>query len=188
MRHGNLPMAVAITALAAFLTGCSRNPVAPAIDVSRTGSTGAGMISNVPEDPQAPDGGTPSSETQSFLVTSEGTMTVGRWTLWFRKNSLTMPATITLRVSDPEAMDVQIDVEPAAANNFAQSVVLTANMSDVAGFDYGTGTMMFWSNGDWQQPNKKDVAAHPNQQNVVGHFTSLSNTMVTNSSGNMVAE
>ena len=188
MRHRNLLSAVVITTLAVFLTGCSRNPVAPEIDLSRTGSTGAATISNVPEDPQSPDGGTPSSQTQSFLVTSEGTMTVGRWTLWFRKNSLTMPATITLRVDDPEAMDVHIEVQPAAANNFAQSVVLTANMSDVPGFDYSTGTMMVWSNGDWQQPNKKDVAAHPNQQNVVGHFTSLSNAMVTNNSGNLAAE
>ena len=180
MRHNSLLTAVVLTAMTAFLTGCSRNPVAPTVG---PGAPGAGtmVIGTVPDDPQVPDGGTPSSRTESFLATSEGTMTVGRWTLWFRKNSLTMPATITLRVSGPEAMDVQIDVQPPAANNFAAPVILTANVSDIAGFDYTTGWMSTWSGGNWQAAT--DVSSHPNQLNVVGHFTTLANTQVDNSGG-----
>jgi len=191
MRHGSLLSAVVLTTLAVFLTGCSRNPVAPTTSLSGAGGAGTTSVSKDPGGDQPPvaDGGTPSSETESFLATSEGTMTVGRWTLWFRKNSLTMPATITLRVSDPEAMDVQIDVKPPAANNFASPVVLTANMSDVQGFDYTTGDMQVWSNGDWQSlPKNASASSHPNQQNVVAHFTTLANTLVMNDTGKLVAQ
>jgi len=116
----------------------------------------------------------------SLTASDGGDFVVGRWTLTIRKNSLTMPATITLHVSDPEAMVVQIDVQPAAANAFQQPVILTANTSDVAGFDYTTGSMSIWSGGDWQNAG---ASSHPNQQNVVGHFTSLTETQVDNSGG-----
>ena len=148
MQHGDLLKAVVITTLAVTLTSCSRNPVAPSTDLSAPAGAGSAAVSVVPETPPADgDGGTPSSRTETFVATSEGVMTVGRWTLWFRKNSLTMPATITMRVTDPEAMDVQIDVQPAAANNFASPVVLTANVSDVNGYDYTTGDMQVGRRG-----------------------------------------
>ena len=189
MRHGNLLSAVVITTLAVTLTSCSRNPVAPSTDLSGPGA-GSAAVSVVPEAPPvAGDGGTPSARTETFVATSEGVMVVGRWTLWFRKNSLTMPATITMKVSDPEAWDVQIDVQPAAANNFNSPVVLTANMSDVAGFDYTTGDMQIWSGGGWQPLSSKTAASsHPNQQNVVGHFATLANTMVVNDTGKLAAQ
>ena len=189
MRNGSLLPAVVLTTMAVLLTGCSRNPVAPVADPSGAAVVGSAAVSKDPSDPPpTADGGTPGSERQSFVVTSEGTMTVGRWTLWFRKNSLTMPATITMRVSDPEAMDVQIDVQPPAANNFNSPVVLTANMSDVQGFDYSTGDMQVWSSGGWQSLPPKTAAAHPNQQNVVAHLTTLSNTMVMNDSKQAIAQ
>jgi cytoskeletal protein RodZ len=181
MRRNPLLPAVVLTTMAIFLTGCSRNPVAPSVDPSAGPGAGTTAIGTIPDDPPPSDGGTPSSRTETFNATSEGTLTVGRWTLWIRKNSLTGDATITMHVSDPEAMDVQIDVQPASANNFQSPVVLTANTSDVAGFDYSTGTMQYWGNGDWQQAT--DVSSHPNQQNVVGRFTTLANTQVTNSTG-----
>ena len=190
MRHGTLLSAVVSTTMAVLLTGCSRNPVAPTIDPPGAGGAGTVTVSRDPADPPPPaDGGTPSMRAESFLVTSEGTITVGRWTLWFRKNSLTMPATITMKVSDPEAMDVQIDVQPPAANNFNSPVVLTANMSDVQGFDYSTGDMQIWSGGDWQAlPKTASASSHPNQQNVVGHFLTLSNTLVMNDAGKAIAQ
>jgi hypothetical protein len=96
-----------------------------------------------------------------------------------------MPATITMRVSDPEAMDVQIDVQPPAANNFSSPVLLTANVSDVQGFDYSTGAMETWSGGDWQPlPKSAAASSHPNQQNVVAHFATLANTLVMSNAGN----
>ena len=182
MRNTNLLPAVALATMTMLLTSCSRNPVAPTTGMSGQGGAGSAAVAVIPDDTPTPgtDGGTPSTETQSYLVTSEGSMTVGRWTLTFRKNSLTMPATITLWVSDPEAMDVHIDVQPPAANNFSQPVVLTANTSDVNGFDYSTGDMQVWSGGNWQALPAHTASSHPNQQNVVAHFNSLSNTMVMN--------
>jgi len=187
MRKGSLLSAVVLTTMAVLLTGCSRNPVAPTLDRSAAPGAGTAAVAVVPDDPPPADGGTPGTITESFVATSEGTMTVGRWTLWFRKNSLTQPTTITMRVTDPEAMDVQIDVQPPAANNFAQSLVLTANTSDLSGFDYGTASMAVWSNGDWQPASKKTASGHPNQQNVVGHCTTLASTMIT-TGGNVAAE
>ena len=189
MRHGDLLFsAVVITTLAGTLTGCSRNPVAPSTNLTGPGA-GSATVGYVPEAPPAGgDGGTPSTRTETFVATSEGAMTVGRWTLWFRKNSLTMPATITMKVTDPEAMDVQIDVQPAAANNFNSPVVLTANMSDVPGFDYTTGDMEIWGGGDWQALPSKTASSHPNQQNVIAHFTTLSNTLVMNDTGKFAAQ
>ena len=181
MRHGSLLSAVILTTMAVFLTGCSRNPVATAVGPAAGPGAGTAAIIPIPDDPPPSDGGTPSSRTQMFATTEDGSLTVGRWTLVIRKNSLTMPATITMRVSDPEAMEVQFEVQPAAANSFKSPVVLTANTSDVSGFDYTTGWMSIWSSGDWQKAT--DVSSHPNQQNVVGHFTSLTTTQVNNSGG-----
>jgi len=159
MRLSSLLPAVILTTMAIFLTGCSRNPVAPSVGPAAGPGAGAAAVV-VPEDPPPPaDGGTPET----------------------RVISLTMPATITLHVSDPEAMVVQIDVQPAAANSFKQPVLLTANTSDVAGFDYSSGWLSIWSGGGWQKAT--DASSHPNQQNVVGHFTSLVNTQVDNSGG-----
>ena len=175
MRHGSLLTAVVLTTLAVFLTGCSRNPVAPTVDPSANHGAGTAGVSVDPADTPPSDGGTPLTRIQTLATTEEGLLVVGRWTLWIRKNSLTMPATVTLHVSDPEAMTVQISVQPAAANIFKQPVILTANTSDVDGFNYNTGGMLVWSNGDWANAG---ASSHPNQQDVVGHFTKLANAMV----------
>ena len=180
MRLSSLLPAVILTTMAIFLTGCSRNPVAPSVGPAAGPGAGAAAVV-VPEDPPPPaDGGTPETRVISLTAADGGDFVVGRWTLSIRKNSLTMPTTITLHVSDPEAMVVQIDVQPAAANAFQQPVILTANTSDIAGFDYTTGSMSIWSGGDWQNAG---ASSHPNQQNVVGHFTSLTETQVDNSGG-----
>jgi len=175
MRNGSVLPAVMIATLAIFLTGCSRNPVAPTS--STTGAPGAGttMIGQVPDDPPTSDGGTPSARTVTFTATEEGVVSVGRFSLWVRKNSLRMPATITLHVTDPEALECQISVSPAAANDFQTPVVLYANMSDDPDVNYDTATMLVW-NGTWAQWT--DVASHPNQQNIVAHFTSLTDVKI----------
>jgi hypothetical protein len=181
MRHPSLLPAVMLTTMAILLTGCSRSPVAPSTELSAAPGAGAAAVIPIPDDPPPADGGTPAVRTQIFATAEGGSLTVGRWTLEIRKNSLRMPTTITMKVSDPEAMEVMIDVQPAAANNFQSPVILTANTSDVAGFDYSTGAQSIWVAGDWQTVS--DYSSHQNQENVVGHFTSLTTTQVNNSGG-----
>ena len=181
MRHCSLLPAVILTTVAILLTGCSRNPVAPSTELSAAPGAGAAAVIPMPDDPPPADGGTPAMRTQIFATAEGGSLTVGRWTLEIRKNSLSMPTTITMKVSDPEAMEVMIDVQPAAANDFQSPVILTANTSDVAGFDYSTGALSIWVAGDWQ--TAASYSSHQNQQNVVGHFTSLTTTQVNNSYG-----
>jgi len=176
MRHGSLLTAVVLTTLAVFLTGCSRNPVAPTIGPAAVSGTGSALLGEVPSDtPPVADGGTPSTRVQTLAITDEGLIVVGRWTLYIRKNSLKMPATITMHVADPEAMEVDIDVQPAAANNFGQTVFLTANMTDVGNFDYSAGGLLTWD-GAWVKPS---YSCRQNQQNIIGRFSKLANTMVS---------
>jgi len=180
MRNASLYTALLIATLAISATGCSRSPVAPITDTTSGPGAGTSAIGELPEDQPSTEGGTPGTRTVSLIATDEGVVTVGRFTLWVRKNSLRMPATITLKVTDEEATECQIDVQPAAANNFQSPVILYANTSDIANFDYSTGTMMVL-NGSWQFAS--DCSAHPNQENVVGHFTTLSNVKLANSNG-----
>jgi len=179
MRNGSLYSAMLIATLAIFLTGCSRSPVAPIIDTTSAPGAGSTAIGEIPDDQPPVDGGTPGWRTVTLSATDEGVVNVGRFTLWVRKNSLRMPATITLKVLNAEATECQIDVSPAQANDFQQPVILTASTSDLADFDYATGTLMVFD-GNWQWAT--DCSSHTNQQNVVGHFTHLSNVKL--SSGN----
>jgi len=174
MRYGSLLSAVVLTTLAIFLTGCSRNPVAPSSTVGAPAAAPA-AVSVDPTDAPPSDGCTPLTRIQTLATTDEGLLVVGRWTLYIRKNSLKMPATITMHVVDPEAMEVDIDVQPAAANNFGQTVFLTANMADVGSFDYSAGGLLTWD-GAWV---KSSYSCRQNQQNIVGRFSKLANTMVT---------
>ena len=180
MRHGSLLSAVILTT-AVLLTACSRNPVAPTVDPSAAPGAGTSAVSTVPDDPPPSDGGSPLWDAVQIDATGKSSLSVGRFTLQIRKNSLRMPATITLRVTDPKSMNIQIDVQPPAANDFRQPVLLTADLSDVQGFNYSTGTMMYWS-GSWQQAT--DVTANAGQQNVVAALKQLSNCKVTDGSSN----
>jgi len=181
MRHGSLLPAVVLTTLALFLTSCSRNPVAPSVDASAKGGVGNTAVSVDPSDAPPSDGGTPLTRVQTLTASEEGLLVVGRWTLYIRKNSLKMPATITMHVVDPEAMEVDFDVQPAAANNFSQTVFLTANLSDVSTFDYNAGGLTSWDGANW---TKDTFTTNKKQQNVVGRFSTLSNTQVSfNASG-----
>ena len=169
-----------IATLAVTLTGCSRNPVAPTVDTTASHGAGGAVVRFDPVEPPPVEGGTPNAQTVALTPNDEAVLTVGRFTLWLRKNSLKSNAMVTLRVADPEALEVEIVVTPAAANDFGSPVILTANMSDVEDYDYDTGTMLYWE-GNWQQVT--DVSSHPNQQNVVAHLDHLANCKVTNGGG-----
>jgi len=169
-----------IATLAVALTGCSRNPVAPAVDSTASHEAGGAAVSFDPVEPAPVEGGTPNSRTVALSPSDEAVLTVGRFTLWMRKNSLKSNAMVTLRVTDPEALEVEMLVSPAGANDFGSPVILTANMSDVEDFSYEDGTMLYWD-GSWQ--TVADVAAHPNQQNVVAHLDHLATCKVANGGG-----
>src|SRR5690348_10465557 len=98
MRHGSLLSAVVLTTMAVFLTGCSRSPVAPTVDPSAGPGAGTAASIVVPDDPPPSDGGTPQTRTVLLTASDQGDFVVGRWTLSVRKNSLKMPATITMHV------------------------------------------------------------------------------------------
>ena len=183
MRSGFHHSAV-LLAMLVFLTGCSRSPVAPITDTSHGPGAGTTAIGEIPDDP-APvtDGGTPGTRQVTLTATDEGVVVVGRWTLFVRKRTFTMPTTITMTVTDAEAMDVHFEVSPPEANNFKQSVIVSANVSDVPDFDYWGQTMLYW-NGDWKKA--PSASSHANQQNVIGHFVSLSDCMVGPAGGSKV--
>jgi hypothetical protein len=170
MRNASLYTALLIATLAISAAGCSRSPVAPISDTSAGPGAGTTVMGEIPDDPPPADGGTPGMRQVTFAATDEGVVVVGRFTLWVRKNSLKMPATITLKVDDPEATECEITVSPAAANDFQSPVFLYANTSDIPEFDYDTGTFMEFK-GNWQWAT--DASSHPTQPYVVGHFTSL---------------
>jgi len=175
MRHGSLLSAVVLTTLAVFLTGCSRNPVAPSTGAPGAPGAGPMSVSVDPTDQPPADGGTPISRTISLTAEDEGVIVVGRWTLALKKHTLTMPATITMTVVNPEANAVHIEVSPPEANNFSQWAYLTANLSDVPNVDYSTWAM-FWWNADWTLALTSSPQAK--QQNVTARFKTLTDCMV----------
>ena len=141
-------------------------------------ASAVGVVNDDP--PPVSEGGTPLSRVVTLTSTDEGVLVVGRFTLYVRKNTLTMPATITMSVTDPEAMEVHFAVSPPEANAFKQSALLTANLSDVADVDYSTETMFRW-NRDWLELTS--VSAHQKQQNVDAHIVNLTDCMVGPSTG-----
>jgi hypothetical protein len=180
MRLPSLLTAALIAILAVGLTGCSRNPVAPSTGTTGAPSMGPMVTALVPDDTPPVEGGTPLERSITLTAIDEGTAVVGRFTLWIRKNSLRMPATITIRVADPEALECKIEVSPAQANDFQSPVILYANMSDIPAVNYDLMTMWVWKDG-WQQWG--DVSSHVNQQNIVAHFRSLGDVKLADGDG-----
>src|SRR5262245_47188506 len=116
-----------IATLAVTLTGCSRNPVAPNVDTTATAVAGGAAVSFDPVETPTIEGGTPNTRTVALSPADEAVLTVGRFTLWLRKNSLKANATVTLHVTDPEALEVEMVMSPPG--DFGSPVILTANMS-----------------------------------------------------------
>ena len=171
MKNLSLSSAVLLAALTMTLTSCSRNPVAPDVRLGgQPGTTTTGIIEQ--DAPPTTDGGTPNSVTVPLLTGEEGKLTAGRWTVWVRKNSIKQGASIRLTVADPASLECQIEVTPASANDFQSPVIVTCDLNSVPSVDWANEWMFSWD-GSWNAA--ADVSAHPNQQNVVGHFTTLSN-------------
>src|SRR5262245_33449925 len=125
---------VLLLGLAAFLTGCSRNPVAPLSSPTQGGAQNMNIQTDEPDNPIT--GGLGAEFTGTFTPSDEAHLTVGRFTLALHKNTLKMPATITLRVASEDAMEVEIEVVPAEANDFQVAAELWANMADQPNADF----------------------------------------------------
>ena len=176
----SLRSATRIAAVAVLLSSCSRSPVAPITGSPTSPGAAPTVVSQLPGDPPPVDGGTPNWRSITLNANDEGLLVAGRFTLWIRKNTLKQDATITLRVTNPEAMDVVLEISPASANDFQEPAILTANMSDVDNLDYSHTTMLYWD-GAWEAMS--DVSAHPNQENLVAHLVHLSNCKIANGGG-----
>ena len=80
MRISSLLPPVVLTTMAIFLTGCSRNPVAPSVGPAAGPGAGAAAVV-VPEDPPPPaDGGTPETRVISLTASDGGDFVVGHFT------------------------------------------------------------------------------------------------------------
>lgn len=173
MRRSSPLLVLLLGTLTAFLTGCSRNPVAPISSPIHGAESAAGIqTDDVPTDV---DGGTPSIVTAQILPTEQGRLTVGRFTLDLHKNTLKMPATITMQVASDDAMEVQIDVSPAEANDFQVAAELTADMSDQPNADLQNLTVFAWDGAAWQDV---EASPHTNRGNLVAKLKQAKNSSV----------
>ncbi len=173
MRMSPLSPVLLLGAMAVFLAGCSRNPVSP--DVSFPAGPGAESLAGVQvEDPPAPiEGGVGATSSVSLEAGQEGSVTAGNFRLVLHKNSLRMPATITLTQPNPNVMEVQVEVVPAEANDFQVPVVLVADFSDDPACDIDTQTL-FWWNGAWEQANT--VAVQHGSRSLTARTQRLANS------------
>lgn len=175
MRRFQLLTVLLLGTLAMFLTGCSRNPASPDLSIPTPGGA-APMAITTDEAPDDVEGGTPAQVTQAFLASEDGTLTVGRWTLTLHKNTLKMPATITMRVANEFAMEVEIEVVPAEAADLRVPAYLWANMSDQPGTDYSAVTMYEWNTDTWVEMT--DCTPHEREQNLMAKRARLGNSKV----------
>lgn len=169
MRRFQLTTVLMLGTFTLFLTGCSRNPVSPDVTTPTHGAESMGTEVN--DMPSEVEGGTPSSVTASFSPTSGGRLTAGRFTLELHKNSLKMPATITLRVASAEAMEAELVVEPAEANNLQVNAEITASLADQPQTNWDAVRLFAWQDQEWAPV--EESTAQVGKQNVVGKVKSL---------------
>jgi hypothetical protein len=169
MRRTNATTAVLLGTLALLLTGCGRNPVSP--QLTAPGDFGSSSFGGTQtEDPAPPMESQPGATAAlSVAANGEGSVTVGRFSLKVHKNSLRRAASITLTVASPDAMQVEITVTPAEANDFQVPIELVADLSDRPDLNLDNQTLYWWD-GDWQaaddvtvQHGDRDVKARSRQ-------------------------
>ena len=131
------------------LTGCGRNPVAP--ESAIPAGPGASTVQGTQTEDPAPDVvGEPGASASVHVAANEaGTLTLGRWSLTIHKNSHVDPATISMTILDPDAMEVLIEVSPASANVFQVPIELVADCTDQVNMVMEDNTI-FWWNGGWE--------------------------------------
>src|SRR5262249_46906101 len=163
---------VLLAAAAAFgLVGCSKAPTAPIVK--------PGATPNVIQegDPGAPGDGRGGAVGDAFIPGGEpGLVKAGRFKLVIPRNALKMDAHIVLIQPDPDAMNVEFEVTPVAANDFQVPVTLIADCSDEKASDVQNESLWWWDAGGWQpaHPSVADVA----QKTLTTHTKSLAPCML----------
>ena len=147
---------VLITIATLALTGCSRNPVAPQTDLPTDPSASSSRGIQT-EDPAPVVEGGPGATGSVYLEAHEaGVLSVGRWSLTIHKNSHLQAFNIAMTVTDPEAMEVTIEVWPASANVFQVPLELVADCSDQPNLLPSENGIFFWD-GAWTLADDQNV-------------------------------
>ena len=175
MRKTTLSIALILGAMA--LTGCSRNPVAPQVQVPSDPSTSSARGTQT-EDPLPPDvvGEGGATRTVHVEANEAGVLQVGRWSLTIHKNSHLSAATIAMTVTDPSSMEVSIEVIPASANVFQVPIELVADCSDQANMVLDENAIFFW-NGTWEQAT--DITTQQGSMLIKAKTNQLSNAKIS---------
>ena len=160
MRRTPIHVMLIFAAMAAALTGCSRIPTAPSTEPAAAAAVAPGsapVVIGQVEDPHSPgELGSSGFDTITLQVGQSGAVRAGRFTLFVHKNSVKVPATITMSQPDPNVMAVEFTVTPASANDFQVPVKLVEDCSDESPATVQSETA-FWWDGVWSAADKKTV-------------------------------
>ena len=172
-----IPLLMLFAALAAVLTSCSRIPTAPGADAPLAPGSANQAVGQVgdPLPPIEGQGGLVNSITLPVGV--GGTVKAGRFTLVIHKNSLRMGATVSVIQPDPDVMQVEFQVTPAAANDFQVPVQLVADCSNDPISTVENETLYWWD-GQWQEASA--VSLDHTARSLTAHTHRLTNGKVTN--------
>jgi hypothetical protein len=169
MVRTRLPSVLLFAAVAAALTGCSRNPTSPSADPALARGSNTDLVGQIDDGPPPVQGHGGQYATLTLGVDQGGVLTNGRFSLVIHKNSLKMPATITMIQPDADAMQVDFVISPPEANDFQVPVRLVADCSDDAR-DHASSETVYWWNGQWQEAeagsvenNAHTITAHAHQ-------------------------
>jgi hypothetical protein len=157
MRRTSIHATLFFAAMAAALTGCSNLPTAPKTDTMLAPGSAPVVIGQT-DDPHAPgDLGTSGLGTMTLDVGQSGAVRAGRFTLFVHKNSLKMPATITVSQPDLNVMQAEFTITPEAANDFQVPVKLVADCSGQPQATIDNETT-FWWDGMWNEAPRQTVS------------------------------
>jgi hypothetical protein len=170
MARSGLPVVLLIAIVAVALTGCSRNPAAPTADGAPAGGANPALIGSVDDTPPPVQGQGGPATSLSLGVDQEGVLTNGRFRLVIHKNSLKMPATITMFQPDADPMQVDFVITPPEANDFQVPVRLVADCSDDVR-DHAAAETVYWWKGQWEEAEAGSV--ENNAQTITAHAHEL---------------
>ena len=157
MRRTSIHVTLILAAMAAALTGCSRIPTAPNTEAALAPDNASVLIGHV-DDPVPPvEAGDGRINTVVLGMGQAASLQAGRFTLMIHKNSLKVPATISMVQPNPDVMEVEFVVTPASANDFQVPLKLVADCSNESP-DTVNGETVLWWDGAWTAAAKQTIS------------------------------